>query len=121
MFLSTNSKKLGRSISVNSTDTVQPIADPIEKKEKKHINEKYPKKENDKMENDDIKLVRRHSASGDSKKVHHAKQTSSQYSAIKVYSISNCSTRETLRKKIAEGIEKDSVKIDWDKIMSNQP
>ena len=41
------------------------------------------------------------------------------YSTLRVYSISNCSSKERLRKKIAQGKADDSVRIDWDAIMAS--
>ena len=56
---------------------------------------------------------RRHSLFGAEKRKHH----SHDYVDIKIYSISKNSSRERLKKKMTEGMFKDYVQIDWDKIM----
>ena len=73
-----------------------------------------------KVNADIAKHTRRHSATPKPKKLHEEEQlVYRNYSSIKVYSISNASSRERLLRKIAQSkSSKDFVQIDWESIMA---
>ena len=131
MMITSVPMKLRRSSSENGLDSIGEIIKPTEEEEKENEKAKakveFPKMLTTKKQKKEFadaeatKTKRRHSTSGVSKKLHHSKQAQANYSSMKVYSVSNFSSRERLQKKIAERMEKDSVMIDWEKIMSVVP
>ena len=102
----------------NSTNSLESLED----MEETDDNAQELKKKNRmslKIDPEMMKESRRKSGTSVSKKMvkdgNHQKKV---IKLVKVYSISNCSSRERLRQKIAKSKLSQSVIIDWDKILS---
>ena len=110
--------KLKRSNSDIHLDINGILAEPEPKQEdleeKKKIMETSKKLFQSDVESHKLRKLRRHSSLNNDKKNRHLHNN---YINMKVYSISNCSSRERLKKKMTESIFNDSVQIDWAAIM----
>ena len=109
---------LDRSVSDTRFNLSKTSDEPIGKSSKDFSSSKSQTKLDTYTDNDKAKESRRHSIVS-LKKVHHSKQVHN-YQSIKVFAVSKCSTRERLKKKMAESKENESVIIDWDTIMAIQ-